>query len=105
MVDIENLFMKFTSEKDCYFWLDSSRVEKKLSRFSFMGLCDTPNSHILTYYLNTHTVTKQTINHEEHIKLPSNINFFDFLDQQLKYNVSLSGERKLWIYHQRFYSI
>ena len=34
------------------FWLDSSRAEAGLSRFSYMGVCDGPHSRVLRYDVN-----------------------------------------------------
>ncbi|KAJ3029552.1 UNVERIFIED_CONTAM: hypothetical protein HDU68_011852, partial [Siphonaria sp. JEL0065] len=48
----------FGNEKITHrFWLDSAKVEKGLSRFSYMGSCNSNNSYTMTYSTNTRTVT------------------------------------------------
>jgi para-aminobenzoate synthetase len=47
MVDAEVLFDELFAEEDTAFWLDSSRVERGLSRFSFMGDSGGPLGEVL----------------------------------------------------------
>lgn len=55
-VDAEAIFVEFfESSSDC-FWLDSSRVEPGLSRFSFLGDSSGPLSEVLTYRVGSGAV-------------------------------------------------
>ena len=46
------------SKEQRSFWLDSARVGKGLSRYSYMGDARGPNSYLLHYYLNERAVTR-----------------------------------------------
>lgn len=48
-VDTETVFGQLFVDSDTAFWLDSSRVEEGLSRFSFLGDAAGPLSEILSY--------------------------------------------------------
>ena len=48
-VDTEAAFLEFFADSPDSFWLDSSRVEAGLSRFSFLGDARGPLSEVLTY--------------------------------------------------------
>ncbi|KAJ3095837.1 hypothetical protein HK100_005714, partial [Physocladia obscura] len=52
----EKLFSN-SSDENGRFWLDSAKVEKGLSRFSYMGSCDSLNSYILTYSTQKRIIT------------------------------------------------
>lgn len=54
--DAESLFMGLFSDSPHAFWLDSSRVEKGLSRFSFMGDAAHPEAEVIAYDVRAHTV-------------------------------------------------
>ncbi|MCY1021694.1 aminodeoxychorismate synthase component I [Pyxidicoccus sp. MSG2] len=51
-VDPEQAFVTLHGGKEQAFWLDSSRVEAGLSRFSFMGDATGPHSAIVRYHVN-----------------------------------------------------
>jgi para-aminobenzoate synthetase len=48
-VDAEAAFLDLYADSPDFFWLDSSRVERGLSRFSFLGDASGPLSEVLTY--------------------------------------------------------
>ncbi|PRP81151.1 anthranilate synthase, component II [Planoprotostelium fungivorum] len=60
-------------------WLDSSRVEEGLSRFSIMIRADGPHSHLISYWVSRRTL-------EDSRKDPREItwceDFFDYLDRE-----------------------
>ncbi|MDF5732406.1 MAG: aminodeoxychorismate synthase component I [Rhizonema sp. PD38] len=59
-LDTEQVFMRLFAESGTAFWLDSSRVEQGLSRFSFMGDSSGPNSLLVQYsILNKELVVTQ----------------------------------------------
>lgn len=74
-VDPESIFTGSFAKKEYSFWLDSSKVEKGLSRFSFMG---DANTHIRYSIVNKNLII--TENGKEK-KLQKSI--FDFLEGEL----------------------
>jgi para-aminobenzoate synthetase len=67
-VDLETeiVFSRLFSELEHSFWLDSARVEKGMSRFSFMGGdLEGPESYLIQYNLESRTVTKNSKNGTE----------------------------------------
>ncbi|MFD4636523.1 aminodeoxychorismate synthase [Lentzea sp. NPDC058436] len=52
-VDTEAAFVALFADRRHAFWLDSSRVDAGLSRFSFLGAPDGPDGEVLTYRLGT----------------------------------------------------
>lgn len=56
-VDAAHTFQTLFGDHRYAFWLDSSRVETGLSRFSFLGAPDGPDGEVLSYDLGTGTVT------------------------------------------------
>ncbi len=66
------------------FWLDSSRAETGLSRFSYMGAMDGPHSEAIKYHLATRTVTVSTKNHTTEHHLSQEMDFFDFIRSYMK---------------------
>jgi para-aminobenzoate synthetase len=79
-VDTEAAFLElFAAEPTC-FWLDSSRVEEGLSRFSFLGGGSGPLSEVLTYQVSTGEVTVLT-GAGPHVERGS---VFDALDRRLR---------------------
>ncbi|KAJ3287208.1 hypothetical protein HDU79_005861, partial [Rhizoclosmatium sp. JEL0117] len=52
------------------FWLDSAKVEKGMSRFSYMGACDSANSYVLAYSTETRTVTTTSFTQYSATSLP-----------------------------------
>lgn len=58
-IDTEAAFSTLYAEASHCFWLDSSRVEEGLSRFSFLGDATGPLSEVLTYRLSAGAVEVQ----------------------------------------------
>lgn len=56
VADAETIFLELFRDKPYCFWLDSSRVEKGLSRFSFLGDTSGPLSEVLTYRTGSRVV-------------------------------------------------
>jgi para-aminobenzoate synthetase len=56
-VDAEQVFMHLFAEQPNTFWLDSSRVETGMARFSFMGDSNGENSLLVRYYTQTQELT------------------------------------------------
>ncbi|WP_158842365.1 aminodeoxychorismate synthase component I [Saccharothrix deserti] len=52
-VDTAAAFIELFADREHAFWLDSSRAEPGLSRFSFLGAPDGPDGEVLTYRLDT----------------------------------------------------
>jgi para-aminobenzoate synthetase len=57
VVDTERAYEELYGRSEYAFWLDSSRVEPGLSRFSFLGDASGPLSEILTYRVADRAVT------------------------------------------------
>ena len=78
------LYGRLPSPAACW-WLDSSRVERGRSRFSFMGDGGGPLSSTLTYNMHTRTVRVTTVGPpSEHTHpLPPSSSFFSFLQSHL----------------------
>ncbi|NPD30177.1 aminodeoxychorismate synthase component I, partial [Corallococcus exiguus] len=78
-VDPEQAFVTLFGGKDPAFWLDSSRVEAGLSRFSFMGDATGPHSAVIYYQVNPRQLTvRRSQGTEEHTT-----ELFEFLQQEL----------------------
>ncbi|MEU3345919.1 aminodeoxychorismate synthase component I [Streptomyces sp. NPDC006700] len=77
--DSEAVFLEFFDNIPYCFWLDSSRVEKGLSRFSFLGDTSGPLSEVLTYRTGSGTVEVRDANG---VRLVTG-NLFDILEQRL----------------------
>ena len=90
-LDMEAVFKGLYAEKEYCFWLNSTRVEKGLSRFSFLGSA----AFSLVYNVNTRCVTVRVpsnldgaIPFSEGIKdsefyLGENQTFFDYLQSEV----------------------
>ncbi|KAJ3211985.1 hypothetical protein HDU82_004396 [Entophlyctis luteolus] len=72
------------------FWLDSAKVEKGLSRFSYMGSCNAPQSYALTYSTSSRCVrmlrpssntTDSAMDESSFFLSDQNSGFFHFLSQ------------------------
>ena len=78
--DSECLFVRLFAESTNAFWLDSSRVEPGLSRFSFMGDGNGSNSLLVRYHCQTQelivTKSRTITRHTESI--------FDYLKRELQ---------------------
>ena len=59
-VDSAHAFQTLFDDHQFAFWLDSSRVEEGLSRFSFLGAPDGPEGEVLRYDLGTGAVVTST---------------------------------------------
>lgn len=86
--DPEQAFVTLLGGRDHAFWLDSSRVEAGLSRFSFMGDATGPHSAVIHYQVNPRRLTvHRRQGTEEH-----STELFDFLQQELtRLRVAPSG--------------
>jgi len=84
----EAVFLHLFGRSPRAFWLDSSRVEPGLSRFSFMGEADGPESLEVRYHVRPRalwvTRAERTERHEESL--------FDFLRRELARRHVTSGE-------------
>lgn len=92
---------QFSQTKCPKFWLDSSRIEPGLSRFSFMGDLLGPNAFLIQYDVHKKQVTKNTYAMIEskieiessQILLENGRKFFDYMQNELnlmKFNLSKS---------------
>ncbi|MFD5545057.1 gamma-glutamyl-gamma-aminobutyrate hydrolase family protein, partial [Streptomyces sp. NPDC127079] len=78
--DSEAVFRTFFDDAPYCFWLDSSRVEKGLSRFSFLGDTSGPLSEVLTYRTGSGAVEIRDANG---VRLVGG-SVFDVLEQRLR---------------------
>ncbi|KAJ3275004.1 hypothetical protein HDV01_001510 [Terramyces sp. JEL0728] len=74
----KDVFELLFSKLEKSFWLDSAKVEKGLSRYSFMGSCDGPECFTIEYDLSRRLVTK-TGHTAEKLKIADNDTFFKYL--------------------------
>jgi para-aminobenzoate synthetase len=79
-VDSEQLFVQLYAESSNAFWLDSSRVEPGLSRFSFMGDGSGANSLLIRY----HSQTKELTVAESEVIACCNESIFDYLKREIQ---------------------
>jgi para-aminobenzoate synthetase len=78
--DAESIFLELFDDNPYCFWLDSSRVEKGLSRFSFLGDTSGPLSEIVTYRTGSGVVEVRDADGVRDV--PGSV--FDFLEQRLR---------------------
>ena len=78
--DPEAVFFHLFSEEPVAFWLDSSRVEQGLSRFSFMGSAGGPFGWLVEYSI----ATGELIVNQNGTQSRSKQSIFDHLDQELR---------------------
>lgn len=78
--DTEQLFVHLFAESSTAFWLDSSRVEAGLSRFSFMGDGAGANSLLVRY----HTQTQELIVTQSDAITHRTESIFDYLKRELQ---------------------
>ncbi|MEV7866603.1 aminodeoxychorismate synthase component I [Streptomyces sp. NPDC088124] len=78
--DSEAIFLKLFDAVPYCFWLDSSRVEEGLSRFSFLGDTSGPLSEVLTYRTGSGAVEVRDANGVHRVTG----SVFDVLDQRLR---------------------
>lgn len=79
--DPERVFFHLLRHDPVAFWLDSSRVESTLSRFSFMGGNDGPHSEVVAYRSAASELTITQAGRARQLKQT----IFDFLDQKLRH--------------------
>ncbi|SDP68578.1 aminodeoxychorismate synthase component I [Lentzea jiangxiensis] len=79
-VDAESIFLELFDGNPHCFWLDSSRVEQGLSRFSFLGDTSGPLSEVVTYRTGSGTVEVRDAGGVRDV--PGTV--FDFLEQRLR---------------------
>ncbi len=78
--DAEAIFLELFADSPHCFWLDSSRVEEGLSRFSFLGDTSGPLSEVLTYRTGSGAVR---VRDADGVRLvPGSV--FDVLGQRLR---------------------
>lgn len=68
LADSSKVFDTFYRKSKYSFWLDSSMVEKELSRFSYMGDSEGENSFLIEYDLSSNIITKIKGDNRETIK-------------------------------------
>ncbi|GAV39894.1 aminodeoxychorismate synthase component I [Streptomyces acidiscabies] len=78
--DSEAIFLRLFDDTPYSFWLDSSRVEAGLSRFSFLGDTSGPLSEVLTYRTGDDAVAVRDANGVHSV--PGSV--FDVLEQRLR---------------------
>ncbi|MEU0134824.1 aminodeoxychorismate synthase component I [Streptomyces sp. NPDC006296] len=78
--DSEAVFLELFDDVPYCFWLDSSRVEQGLSRFSFLGDTSGPLSEVLTYRTGSGTVEVRDAKGVDTVSG----NVFDVLEQRLR---------------------
>ncbi|MEU7478291.1 aminodeoxychorismate synthase component I [Lentzea sp. NPDC042327] len=78
--DAESVFLELFGESTHCFWLDSSRVEEGLSRFSFLGDVSGPHSEVVTYRCGTGVVRVRDAGGERDV--PGTV--FDYLEHRLR---------------------
>lgn len=78
-LDAEQVFMGLFAGEPHAFWLDSSRVEEGLSRFSFMGAAGGPLSLVASY----HTDTRHLAISEGGVTWHQTRSIFEFLEEEL----------------------
>ncbi|WP_242401320.1 aminodeoxychorismate synthase component I [Brevibacillus laterosporus] len=78
-VEPERVFLHLFAKETYTYWLDSSRVESNLSRFSFMGTNDGPLSRVISY----ETATKQIKIKDSTGQTEVTESIFDYLDREL----------------------
>ncbi len=82
--DSERVFVHLFGSQSTAFWLDSSRVEPGLSRFSFMGDATGPNSLLVQYSITDQKLTINCSGQTTH----SRESIFSYLHRELdrRYN-------------------
>jgi para-aminobenzoate synthetase len=78
--DSERLFVHLFAESPTAFWLDSSRVEPGLSRFSFMGDGRGANSLLVHY----HTQTQELTVMQSDVSTRHTESIFDYLKREIQ---------------------
>jgi para-aminobenzoate synthetase len=86
--DSERLFVHLFAESSTAFWLDSSRVEAGLSRFSFMGDGSGVNSLLVRY----HSQTQELIVTQSDVITRRTESIFDYLKQEIQIRAQSSED-------------
>jgi para-aminobenzoate synthetase len=79
-IDTETAFAALFAGSADAFWLDSSRVEPGLSRFSFLGDASGPLSEVVTYDVGTGTIRTRT----PYGETAASGDVFELLDRRLR---------------------
>ena len=77
--DPEAAFVALYGDHEHAVWLDSSRAEPGLARFSYMGAPDGPLGQVVRYDVATHTLTIERAGRTEH----SREHVFDYCEREL----------------------
>jgi para-aminobenzoate synthetase len=77
--DPEIAFVALYGDREHAVWLDSSRVEPGLARFSFMGAPDGPLGHVVRYDVATRTLTVERADGREERREP----VLDYCEREL----------------------
>jgi len=75
----EQIFAQFYAEKEYAFWLDSSRAEPGMARFSFIGSGDGPNGRIVRYSLANQTLEIE----QQGVKTVHQESIFTYLEREI----------------------
>lgn len=86
--DTEQIFVQIFGDAANAFWLDSSRVEPGLSRFSFMGDDSGENSLLVRYYIQKQELTIAQSN----VVSSSSESIFKYLKREIDYRRCQSDE-------------
>lgn len=88
LYDPEKLFLGLMAKETNAFWLDSSRVEEGLSRFSFIGNASGPHAEVVRYDCASRTLTIEKGGATETI----DESIFEYLDRELARRRTASEE-------------
>lgn len=77
----EQVFVHLYGDEPYAFWLDSSRIEQNLSRFSFMGANSGPLSQVVEYRSSGQHLTVTGPGSSMHLQM----SIFEYLDQEIKH--------------------
>jgi para-aminobenzoate synthetase len=86
--DTEQIFVQIFGDAPNAFWLDSSRVEAGLSRFSFMGDGSGQNSLLVRYYIQTQELTIA----QSDTVIRRSENIFKYLKREIDYRCCQSDD-------------
>eukprot|EP00123_Amoebidium_parasiticum_P016227 comp23345_c0_seq1/m.38513 comp23345_c0_seq1/g.38513 ORF comp23345_c0_seq1/g.38513 comp23345_c0_seq1/m.38513 type:complete len:854 (-) comp23345_c0_seq1:663-3224(-) len=79
----EHAFVELYGDSIGAFWLDSSRVEKGLSRFSFMGCANGPRGEMVSYDVSSKMVTCRGARGTSRTQLGGEDSFFEWLQDRV----------------------
>jgi len=78
--DPESLFIERFGSSETAFWLDSTRIDDGLARYSFMGDATGPHAESLTYDLVSRMISHRTPTGETTVRT----GFFEYFERQLE---------------------